>query len=478
MSLQFNRDDIARFGALAAYVLVTVFLSANHEPWRDEADPWLYVRDSGLQSIIGRSAYAGFPSLWFLVLALFVKVGLPYATQKVLHLCIASATVAVILWKSPLKMPTRLLLTFSYFFAYEYAVVVRAYALSILLLMIAASFYATRLTKPIRYGLVLALAANVTSQVAIIAAMLSVLLLFELSRIVETRSRRTALVGWAILTIGTAAAFAQLRTPPDYNLQGLFRAYYPFNFIREIGEAFLPRLPLLLSIPAGFLVLAALTFHLRTSAGLQLVLWGGILAIGFITSFVWPGDLRHFGYVLILSLFVYWASGGGSESTSIFERMLQAVLAISVGVFALAAVRDVRGAYSGSAEMAEFLRRSGMAQVDIAAHKQTTAEAVLPYLPGKKFWYAGMQQYGSFMRWDVTHERGLRTSYPDAVRNAQREFAGRPYLLLLSVKMPDPERNGFRLVYATTRPVYEKTDEQYWLYAPLTDSTPPRALHF
>ena len=69
-----------------AYVAVTAFVAMHHEPWRDEADPWLYVRDANLFTILARTRYAGLPALWFLCLTPLAKLGLPYASQKVLHL--------------------------------------------------------------------------------------------------------------------------------------------------------------------------------------------------------------------------------------------------------------------------------------------------------------------------------------------------------------------------------------------------------
>ena len=42
----------------------------------------------------------------------------------------------------------------------------------------------------------------------------------------------------------------------------------------------------------------------------------------------------------------------------------------------------------------------------------------------------------------------------------------RKWLLLFNVEIPDPASHGFRLLHVTPEP-FEKTDERYWLYAPL-----------
>ena len=102
-------------------------------------------------------------------------------------------------------------------------------------------------------------------------------------------------------------------------------------------------------------------------------------------------------------------------------------------------------------------------------------QAVLPYLPMKTVWYPGIEAEGSFMECDAAYERGLDVPYDVAEGRARRHFAGRPWLLLLTIEMPDPPGRGFRLLYTNRRPIFEKTDERFWLYAP--DNAPHADAH-
>jgi hypothetical protein len=128
---------------------------------------------------------------------------------------------------------------------------------------------------------------------------------------------------------------------------------------------------------------------------------------------------------------------------------------------------DVAYAFSGSKEMAEFIdhRFDGY---DIAAHNLYQAEALLPYLPQHKFFYIGLGEYGTYLKWNTAMRRGAAMRYEVAVQTAKQHFAGskRPWLLLLNSKMPQPERFGFRLIHATSVVVFRNLDERYWLYAP------------
>ncbi|HEX9406289.1 MAG TPA: hypothetical protein VF975_03175, partial [Thermoanaerobaculia bacterium] len=139
-------------------------------------------------------------------------------------------------------------------------------------------------------------------------------------------------------------------------------------------------------------------------------------------------------------------------------------VAIAASVIASAFIGslDWRYAFSGAKEMAEFMRARGMQANAIAAHSETTASALAPYFD-HPFWYAGIEDYGTFSKWDGRFERGLEVSYPEAVRRARGRFP----LLLLNVEMPDPERNGWRLLYHNRRPQFANFDESFWLYGAL-----------
>ena len=87
--------------ALAIFIVLTVILAAYHEPWRDEAEAWLIVRDESLGEVFHRANYAGTPILWNLLQAPFAKAGAPYTTQRYLHLLIATSATGLLLFRAP-----------------------------------------------------------------------------------------------------------------------------------------------------------------------------------------------------------------------------------------------------------------------------------------------------------------------------------------------------------------------------------------
>src|SRR5512142_932572 len=221
---------------LIAYAAATLYVGLHHEPWRDEADSWLVARDASLPTILNWTRDAGTPALWYVALKPLVWLGLPYRSQELLHLAIAWAAAAVLLFASPFPWLTRVLLLTSYYFGYEYAVIARSYVLTVLLSFLAAAWHRDRHARPMRYAIVVALLFNTNVHGAIIAAIL--LLLFLVSR-----PRASGLGPPLIMIAGAVAAWAQLRTASDAAYPGIIRDVDPMNAWLAIGSAFFAGLP-------------------------------------------------------------------------------------------------------------------------------------------------------------------------------------------------------------------------------------------
>ncbi len=124
--------------------------------------------------------------------------------------------------------------------------------------------------------------------------------------------------------------------------------------------------------------------------------------------------------------------------------------------------------------MAHCIAANGLETKDIAAHFAPHTEAILPYFRDKKFWYAGTQEFGSFMQWDRDYEDGLNVSYPEALRRVERRFpVGSEYFLLLSAELPQPESKGFRHRFSTSAEVFGYGAERFFLYQPSARGTRP-----
>ena len=125
-----NRDDNSGFNIFSLcliliYSLLVAFGAYHHEPWRDEAQAWLIARDLDFLGIISQMRYEGTPALWHIIIAPFAKLGFPYYTITIIHLVISISAISVFVSKSHLSKLFKILVIFSYYFAYEYAVIAR-----------------------------------------------------------------------------------------------------------------------------------------------------------------------------------------------------------------------------------------------------------------------------------------------------------------------------------------------------------------
>lgn len=152
-----------------------------HEPWVDEAQAWLLARDLNLQSLLFHFLRReGHPPLWYLLLWGPAHLHMPYAVMSWMVAPIALAGIWVLLRYAPFPFYVRALLPFSFFLAYQYAVVARSYVLFPLLGFLAAHFYRRR--RPMRLAIALGLLANVSLHGTIVAMVFAALYALRLRR--------------------------------------------------------------------------------------------------------------------------------------------------------------------------------------------------------------------------------------------------------------------------------------------------------
>ena len=448
-------------GLLAAYVVGTLFLGLHHEPWRDEADTWLVVRDLPFPSVFTWTRNSGTPGLWFVALKPLISLGFPYQSQTILHLAFAWAAAAVLLFRAPFTWTIKVLALASYYFSFEYAIIARSYVLTILLSFVIASLYPHRHSRPIRYAVAIALLFNTNVHGGVIAAVMLVLFVFD-------RGKALSPAAVAIMIGGAIVAWVQIRTAPDAPFPDIVRFVRPISAWHALANAFSPGVATSLSGTGALVLIVSVAASLRRRIDAMILLLLTVVLLNVIYVFIWFGGYRHAGLILVAVLLSIWIAGNIPQDaiSSAAAVLLNIGLALSV-TFAFGMARaEIAMDFSGSREMGEFIRLSGLARFPIAAHNLQQAEAVLPYIPGKQFWYAGVGRYGSYMKWNAEEEAGIRMPYPVAVRRAADHFSphGKPWLMLLNRPMPDGAVPGMRLVYATRGTVFRMTDERYWLY--------------
>ena len=229
-------------GLTAVYALLLAFGLSHHEMWSDELQAWLLARDStDPADLLANLKYEGHPVLWYLLLMPLVRVTTSPVAMQALHLVIASTTVFLVARFAPFNRLQSTLFAFGYFPLYEYGVISRSYALSLLLVVVACIFLRDRWRRPVRLGLALFL----LSHTSVHGAILALALLFGL--VLDFVLHGRALVGGSsVASRRIRAAFllalsgflllvAQLLPPPDVGVAGIAASVVPtlhFDAIR------------------------------------------------------------------------------------------------------------------------------------------------------------------------------------------------------------------------------------------------------
>lgn len=421
---------------LGAWLL---WVGAHHEPWVDEAQAWLLARDCSLSELLGvRLRYEGSPGLWHVILWGLVRAGMPYGALFLISTGCALAGAAIVLFRAPFPLPLRVLVVSSYFFAYQYAVVARSYALDLVLVPALAATYARRLERPLAYGALVALLANANAHSFVLAAVLGLELAWSAHR---SGRWRGAGPGVAIALAAGALAVFVARPAPDVSFLANGTRADPFVAgVTFVQHALLERLApwvddetALGGAPAALIVslLAVMpTFVLARRAGV-LPLAAGVVSALVVFSALLYANAWHAGILTLAWLFVLWISWPKVSEWPELGRIVLvstgALLALSTIETGLSGMRDVRTSYDGAPAAARAIAELRRAHPDaVIAGAGFKAMAIQPYADGNVFAnYANGAPSPSYVSWasdapwrpGATLEvaRAALASHPDAL---------------------------------------------------------------
>jgi hypothetical protein len=395
-----------------AYALLVALTIHFHEPWADEAQGWLLGRDASLAELWGHLLhYEGSPGLWQTLVHVLTQLGLPYSAYNFISAILALAAVYLLLRYAPLPLYIRILLPFTYYLGYQYAVIARSYALIAPLLFAIAVIYPQAQRKPAWMTVLLCLLAGVSVHGFLVSACIWVALYAPLIlrwRGLQALERRklaiAGLVHWVILIFfmvcawpANDVAFAEHRGLSNLHLQ-VFRDVTKANFAGAFTGYWQASLALMvLSFPflwrgGGWL------FLLLTSAAL--CLFGTM-----VYAQAW-----HFGVLFLVWLFAIWISAYKTRVTAPTILALIAAIGFQCYWTAAAIGYDWSHAYSGSPAAAQYFRQQGLPPGGLYA-VGFSATALQPYFSANI--YSNFHDGASPAYWDWSKQNTAND--PDAL---------------------------------------------------------------
>lgn len=218
-----KNENIFIYSVLAAYFVIGLIGVFHHEMWRDEMQTWLVGASSNsfgefLHNMKGESN----PLLWYTINFILSRFTASPVIAQIFHFLISVASVYLILKYAPFSRIQKVLLSFSYFVFFEYALIARGYALTVFFIFLFCVFY--QIKSKNRYlvlSLILFFLANTTGVHGVIITLsLLGMMVVDYYYTVDTSIRKKykpmqLFIGVAIALIGIYIAIKCISPPTN-----------------------------------------------------------------------------------------------------------------------------------------------------------------------------------------------------------------------------------------------------------------------
>jgi hypothetical protein len=465
---------------LGVFLVVVAFGAAQHEVWRDEVRALSIATDGRwFTSIFTNLTDEGHPALWYLLLraASTLSGGSPLALP-VTSALVAAGAVWLLVRYSPFPAWQRVLFAFGVFPLYEYSVSARNYGISMLLLFAFCALGATRWTRPVRTGLVLALLANTNVHALLLVGALLGVWLLERWRQDAAGARASwsrTLVGAGIAAAGMLICIVQTRPTPDslvaqplpplpeliaraWQLVANPGALFAAGFFGDFARMSVPGLTVPVQVVLTNAALLAVAVVLARYLGLLLAFGAVTVGLTLLFGLVYPGAPRHMGLLYVCVIALLWLyherrlreAQASAAKTFGNGRPWRDVLATgSLGVLLIVQVgmawqlhrMDHGASLSSAREFAAWVRDTPRYREAVIMAEPDFLLETLPYYLPNRLWIAREARFGRWTRFTRANRRRMSLGELLADAQAVRARTGAPVLLLLA-RIPMATKNG------------------------------------
>ena len=448
-------------------------------------------------ALIHNSRGEGHPLLWYLLLWAISRATRSLVAMQLLHLTIATAAAACVLWRAPFRRWQRAALIFGYFPLYEYSAISRNYALGMLLLFVFC-IVAVRSPRPYMKLVVVVILMGSTSVYGLVVggAVAAGVALDEYvrwrwhhGRIVWRRVRYALVVSAGGLALVVAQYIPALSSPGATGFTSAVRedrvrgAIAPFAGLIPVPNIetrfwgtniFDGLVDGSGRVVIGLALLVFLAWCLRDRPA-ALVTWLlGCAALGVLSLQGYQGYMRHAGHFFLLFVATCWMRTSfagwpdrvralGDSGTTFnprrpsVSRVLSALLVVHLAASVVPVTVDLTHDFSGSEEMAHLLTRKGYDRAELVLWPEYEGIAVVGHLDRAGYLpalgrHARDQQYDSPRR---------RMADRDVMRRARQLCRDEHRSVVVISTKPVRER-GFMLVGSVSDTIVDS--EQYFAY--------------
>lgn len=421
-----KKERIILLCAFLIYMLSSIGGMMHHEIWADEMHHFLLGRDSGsLNELCNNARYEGHPLLWNIILFVITRFTNDPVWMQIIHLIISFTTIIIFLRYAPFHWTVKVLFTFGYYMLFEYNLLCRNYALSALFLFWYVHENCKTDKKFLKQLLLLFLLANTHLFSFFISIALFFLLVSE-NRISEISKQNKILSLIFLVTLGCIFYF-QILPPNDHMLVVQYNADPLLSFKRiskVLGLAIKGFLPIpditqyhlwnnnliinhakyFAMIFSSILIFMPLILFYKNRRTLLLF----YLPAFFIFCFVYISPLmvanRHAGFLMLLLLVCFWYNASSiykaGKKYNMKKIFLYSLLIIQLLSGSIMFMADWTSSFSCGKETAEYLHEQKLDRGIIAMSNMGSGSPLSGYL-GRKLFYAELNDFGSFAKWNT-----------------------------------------------------------------------------
>ncbi len=366
---------------LILFIILTLFIGSFHEAWTDEAQSWMIARDASFSEILWDiSRYEGTFPLWFYTLKICMTFGLQYENVYMVSIALSVIGLLVFLFKVDAPKYVKVLLPFTYYVFFQYAIVARSYSYLLLAFSIWASLYKERKNKPIKYSLALLFISFISMHGMIISGALGLMFIIEL---IKGKNLKKTIPASLLLVLVWIFECIVLCPKMDlYMNVGLIHSFV--SLAGSIIDTILIGRNIFEDIYLGigvilFIVFLVQLFTLKKNDAVFSIC--ALLAFMFLIRIA-P---HHLGTVVILMMFCIIINYDELKAKfKHFDKLFIAFLVLYISFSVITSYRDVRYNYTGAEEMATYIKENDIYGKEIYRFGYGP-QAILPYFEGNLY---------------------------------------------------------------------------------------------
>ncbi|AKG20698.1 hypothetical protein [Calothrix sp. 336/3] len=475
----------------------------NHAMWRDELNPWLIVRDStSFTELVANIRYEGHPVLWYFSLAFLRQLADTPLVMQMFHLAIAIIAVTLFCLYSPFSQKQKILFTFGYFPFYEYLVISRNYAFSLLFIFAFCAAFPSRKKTYFYLATFLGLLANSSVYALFVSFSLFLTLLAEFcfnsqqrQQYLQQSNKYDLFLSLGIIIFSFLLSVYIITPPSDSYLHGGLDNGWVVqldfrNLLKTTGRLFGSYLLIIPTrkrwldlIVCGVvaLLIAFLTLVKLSKKPFPFFFYSaGTSIILMFTYLRFSGMPRHFGHLYLVFIAALWLAKYYPDSNFLIQKVpffnkfnqtahkwhnivFMVILSVQFcgGIYAFS--RDLIIPFSAARETANYLQKSQLANEFIVASRDANMAALSGYL-NRKLYYPELQKMGSYTLFKGSRQPVEQAEVLRQITVLLKNQPEKKKMLLILHKELKNSRNDLNIVPVKNFTRAWVDSERYYLY--------------